>query len=55
MKDLIGDVLDLVKTKGASYGDVRFLRRRSESLEAKNGKPEAVAAVETRYGLYRRG
>ncbi len=47
MKDLIGDVLDLVKTEGASYGDVRFLRRRSESLEAKKGKPEAVAAVET--------
>lgn len=47
MKDLIGDVLDLVTAKGASYGDVRLLRRRSESLEAKNGKPEAVAAVES--------
>jgi TldD protein len=47
MKDLIGDVLGLVTTEGASYGDVRVLRRRTESLEAKNGKPESVSAAET--------
>ena len=47
MKDLIGNVLDKVKAEGASYGDIRVLRRRSESLEAKNGKPDAVAAAET--------
>ena len=47
MKDLIGSVLDKVKAEGASYGDIRVLRCRSESLEAKNGKPDAVAAAET--------
>ncbi len=47
MKDIIGDVLDFVKTKGASYGDVRVMRRQSESLHAKDGKPEAVAAAES--------
>jgi TldD protein len=47
MKDLINDVLDLVKTEGASYGDVRVLSRRTESLEAKNGKPETISATET--------
>ncbi len=47
MKDLIGDILDLVETQGASYGDIRVLRRRSENLEAKNGKPETIAAAET--------
>jgi len=47
MKDLIGNVLDKVQAEGASYGDIRVLRRRSESLEAKNGKPEAVSATET--------
>ena len=47
MKELIGDVLDLVKTEGASYGDVRVLNRRNESLEAKNGKPEVISASET--------
>jgi TldD protein len=47
MKDLIGNVLDKVQAEGASYGDIRVLRRRSESLESKNGKPEAVAAAET--------
>jgi TldD protein len=47
MKELIGDVLDLVKAKGASYGDVRVLRRRTESFEAKNGKPESLSASET--------
>ena len=47
MKDLISDVLDLVKTEGASYGDVRVVSRRTESLEAKNGKPEAISASET--------
>ncbi len=47
MKDLIGNVLDLVQTEGASYGDIRVLRRRSENLEAKNGKPEAITAAET--------
>jgi TldD protein len=47
MKDLIGDILDLVQTEGAGYGDVRILSRRTESLEAKNGKPEAISATET--------
>jgi TldD protein len=47
MKELIGDALDLVKAEGASYGDVRVLRRRRENLEAKNGKPENVTAAET--------
>jgi len=52
MKELIGDILDLVKSQGASYGDVRVLRRRSEALEAKNGKPETIAATETEgFGL----
>jgi TldD protein len=47
MKELIGDVLDLVKTEGATYGDVRILSRRNESLEAKNGKPEVISVSET--------
>jgi TldD protein len=47
MKGFMGDVLDLVKAEGASYGDVRTLSRRTESLEAKNGKPESISAAET--------
>ncbi len=30
MKQLIGDVLDYLKTLGASYGDVRVVRQRKD-------------------------
>jgi len=47
MEDIIRDALDLVRAKGASYGDVRVVHKTSESLEAKDGRPDAVAAVTT--------
>lgn len=45
MKQMIKDVLDLLQTRGASYGDIRVVRKKSESLEAKDGAPRAITSV----------
>jgi len=47
MEGIVHDVLDLVKTKGASYGDIRVVRKRNETLEAKDGRPDSVAVSES--------
>jgi TldD protein len=44
MKNDINDVLDYLKTKGVSYGDVRVVREKSENFQAKNGHPENISA-----------
>ncbi len=45
MKEIVNDVLDLVKSRGASYGDVRVARKRSETLEAKDGHAENITSA----------
>jgi len=42
MKELIGNILDLARLKGANYADIRAVRRQSEEIEVKNGKVEAL-------------
>ena len=42
MKELIGNILDLARLKGANYADIRVVRRRSEEIEVKNGRVEAL-------------
>src|SRR4030042_2211940 len=42
MKNLIGNILDLAKMKGADYADIRIVRRHLEEIEVKNGKVEAL-------------
>jgi TldD protein len=44
MKNDINDVLDYLKTKGVSYGDIRVAREKSENFQAKNGHPENISA-----------
>lgn len=45
MKQLIGDVLDFLKNRGVSYGDIRVVRRKNETLEAKDGRPEGIVSA----------
>jgi TldD protein len=42
MKRLIQNVLESAKVKGASYADLRVVRRRFEEIEVKNGKVEGL-------------
>ncbi|MGZ3514952.1 MAG: TldD/PmbA family protein [Thermodesulfobacteriota bacterium] len=42
MKTLIQNILDLAKLKGATYADIRVVRRQSEEVEVKNGKVDAL-------------
>ncbi len=42
MKALIQNILDLTKLKGASYADIRIVRRQFEEIEVKNGNVEAL-------------
>ncbi|MCL6520674.1 MAG: TldD/PmbA family protein [Armatimonadetes bacterium] len=42
MKELTDRALDKVRRLGASYGDIRIVRRTNESLSTKNGKVEAL-------------
>lgn len=44
MKDFTEKALDRVRELGASYGDVRVVRRAGESVEVKNGKVEALTS-----------
>ena len=46
MKDLIRNILDLAKLKGASYADIRIVRREFEEIEVKNGNVEALTQDE---------
>lgn len=42
MKNLIDHILDLARVKGVNYADIRIVRRRSEEIEVKSGKVEAL-------------
>ena len=42
MKTLIQNILDIAKLKGATYADIRVVRRQSEEVEVKNGKVDAL-------------
>ncbi len=43
MKDLLQLVLDLARQKGATYADVRWVERRNQPLQMKNGNVENLA------------
>ncbi len=47
MKDLTDRALDTAAQLGASYADVRVVRRRDESISIKSGRVEGVAMGET--------
>ena len=42
MKQLIQNILDIVKLKKVPYADIRIVRRQNEEIEVKNGKVEAL-------------
>lgn len=44
MRDLTEKALEKVRELGASYGDIRIVRRTSESIEVKNGKVEGLTS-----------
>lgn len=43
MKDLAMRALDTAKARGASYADIRLINSKSESINVKNGRVEALA------------
>ncbi|MBI2866799.1 MAG: TldD/PmbA family protein, partial [Chloroflexi bacterium] len=47
MKEAIMRALDTARAKGASYADVRVIRRQVETLVVKNGRVEAVTDRES--------
>ncbi|HEX8940440.1 MAG TPA: TldD/PmbA family protein [Candidatus Limnocylindrales bacterium] len=47
MRDLIDRALDTATARGASYADVRLIRRLEESISVKTGRLEGVASSET--------
>jgi TldD protein len=47
MRDFTDRALDTAASLGATYADVRVVRRRSESIAIKSGRVEGVAAGET--------
>jgi len=47
VKTLTDRVLDLAKTLGASYADVRFSRLETQSITVKNGNVEALSSGES--------
>ncbi len=42
MKEMIQNILDLARLKGADYADIRVARRQSDEIEVKNGSVEAL-------------
>jgi TldD protein len=47
MRDLTERALDTASARGATYADVRIVRRREESIAIKSGRVEGVATGET--------
>ena len=45
MRDLTNRALDTASRLGASYADVRVVRRRDESISIKSGRVEGVAMI----------
>ena len=54
MRDLTDRVLDTVAHLGATYADVRVVRRRDESIAVKSGRLEGVAMLVTLVQIARR-
>ncbi|HEY3374461.1 MAG TPA: TldD/PmbA family protein [Candidatus Aquicultor sp.] len=50
MKDLTSLALDVAKTYGATYADIRIIEEQSESISIKNGRVED-ASTSTNYGF----
>ncbi|MGB9588045.1 MAG: TldD/PmbA family protein, partial [Armatimonadota bacterium] len=46
MRDLTERALDKITDLGATYGDIRIVRRKSESVQVKNGKVESLTSEE---------
>jgi len=46
MKNLIGNILDSARLKGADYADIRIVRRQMEEIEVKNGNVEGLTQDE---------
>ena len=46
MKDFAEKAVNLIRMRGASYGDVRTVRRREQHIETKNGAVESVSYSE---------
>ena len=46
MRDLANRALDLARVQGASYADIRIVRRDNQSITVKNGNVEALAISE---------
>ncbi len=42
MKNLVLDILDSAKVKGADYADLRIVRRKMEEIEVKNGRADGL-------------
>ena len=47
MKDLAARALNMSKTRGATYADVRMLLRETQNIEVKNGKVESLEQHES--------
>ncbi len=50
MRNLIENILDLAKMKKVDYADIRFVRRKTQEIEVKNGNVEAFTYDED-FGL----
>ncbi|MHB0884533.1 MAG: TldD/PmbA family protein [Bacillota bacterium] len=47
MPELHETVLEVIRRRGAEYGDVRFTERKDETVRAKNGSVESVTAMDS--------
>jgi TldD protein len=46
MRNLLGNILDLARVKGAEYADIRVVHRQNEEIAVKNGKLDALTRDE---------
>ena len=44
MREFVTKAIEMLRRKGADYGDIRVVKRQSEQLEVKNGRTESVTA-----------
>ena len=44
MREFAGRAMEMLRRKGADYGDIRVVKRQSEQLEVKNGRTESVSS-----------
>src|SRR5512137_159798 len=50
MRELTDRALDVARAKGATYADIRIMRRETQTLEMKNGVMENLSLADT-YGF----